>query len=73
MAKEVLDCLGLKCPQPILKIAAKAATMQPGDLLEVLGNCPTFEADTRAWCTRTGKTLLAVLTEGDGMRAQIQF
>ena len=45
MAVEVLDTLGLKCPQPILKIAVRAPDMQPGDILEVLGDCPTFEKD----------------------------
>ena len=73
MAKEVLDCIGVKCPQPVLKIAAKVATMQSGDMLEVLGDCPTFEADTRAWCARTGRTLLAVLNEGSAKRAQVQL
>ncbi len=73
MAKEVIDCTGMKCPQPVLKIAAKAAIMKPGDLLEVLGDCSTFEADTRAWCSRTGKTLLAVTTEGTAKRAQVQM
>ena len=32
MAVEVLDTLGMKCPQPVLKIAVKAADMQPGDI-----------------------------------------
>ncbi|MEW6213685.1 MAG: sulfurtransferase TusA family protein [Nitrospirota bacterium] len=45
MAVEVLDTLGLKCPQPVLKIAVKAADMQSGDILEVIGDCPTFERD----------------------------
>jgi tRNA 2-thiouridine synthesizing protein A len=73
MATEVLDCLGMKCPQPVLKMAAKVAAMRPGDILEVLGDCATFEKDTRQWCTRTGKTLLAIRDEGSPkMRAQIQ-
>ncbi len=74
MAKEVLDCVGMKCPQPVLKIAAKAATLKSGDILEVLGDCPTFEKDCRVWCTRTGKTLLSCLNEGGAtIRAQIQL
>ena len=43
MAKVVLDTLGMKCPQPILEIAVKAADMKPGDILEILGDGPTFE------------------------------
>lgn len=69
-----LDTTGLKCPQPILKIAAKSPDMQPGDILEVLGNCPTFERDIKAWCKRLKKTLLFIRDEGDNKkRCQIKF
>jgi tRNA 2-thiouridine synthesizing protein A len=74
MATEVLDTFGLKCPQPVLKIAVKAADMKSGDILEVLGDCPTFERDVRVWCERLGKVLLAIKDEGaDKKRIQIQF
>ncbi|MES0362716.1 MAG: sulfurtransferase TusA family protein [Desulfobacteria bacterium] len=74
MAMEVLDALGLKCPQPILKIAVKAPEMEPGDILEILGDCPTFEKDLRTWCERLGKVFLSIKDEGgDKMRIQIQF
>ena len=74
MAKEVLNMLGMKCPRPVLKIAVKAPEMNPGDILEVLGDCPTFERDVRAWCQRLGKVFLALQDEGDGKkRIQIQF
>jgi TusA-related sulfurtransferase len=58
----------------VLKIAAKSAELKPGDLLEVVADCPTFEKDVRQWCERTKKTLLWVKDEGGGkMRCQIQF
>lgn len=74
MALEILDMLGMKCPEPVLKIAVKAPKMKPGDILEVLGDCPTFEKDVRAWCTRLDKILLSLQDDGDGKkRIQIQF
>lgn len=74
MAVEILDTLGLKCPQPLLKIAVKAPDMKPGDVLEVLGDCPTFEKDVRTWCDRLQKVFLSVQDEGGGtMRIKIQF
>jgi tRNA 2-thiouridine synthesizing protein A len=74
MATEVLDTLGLKCPQPVLKIAVRAPDMKPGDILEVLGDCPTFEKDVRTWCERLGKVFLSIADEGgDRRRIQIQF
>jgi tRNA 2-thiouridine synthesizing protein A len=74
MSVVVLDTLGVKCPQPVLKIAVKAPSMKPGDILEVLGDCPTFERDIRAWCLRLGKVMLSVKEEGEtAKRIQIQF
>ena len=74
MGIEKLDMLGVKCPQPVLKIAVKAPEMKPGDILEVLGDCPTFEKDIRAWCKRLNKICLSIMDEGDNRkRIQIQF
>lgn len=74
MSIKVLDTLGLKCPQPVLKLAVKAPDMRPGDILEVWGDCPTFERDISAWCNRLGKIILAVKNESENQRAiQIQF
>jgi tRNA 2-thiouridine synthesizing protein A len=71
---QLLNTFGLKCPQPVLKIAVKAIEMKPGDILEVLGDCPTFERDVRTWCSRLDKPLLAVNDDGNGKkRIQIQF
>jgi len=74
MTVTVLDTLGLKCPQPVLKIAVKAPDMKAGEILEVWGDCPTFEKDIRVWCERLGKTLLSVAEDGpDKKMIQIQF
>ncbi len=74
MAVEVLNTLGQKCPQPVLKIAVKAPDMEQGDILEVLGDCPTFEKDVRRWCERLGKAFLSVKDEGQNKkRIQIRF
>jgi tRNA 2-thiouridine synthesizing protein A len=74
MTVEVLDTVGLKCPQPVLKIAVKAADMKLGDMLEVIGDCPTFERDVRVWCERLNKILLSIKNEGGyKKRIQIQF
>jgi tRNA 2-thiouridine synthesizing protein A len=74
MAVVSLDTTSLKCPQPVLKIAAKSPDMQRGDVLEVIGDCPTFERDVRAWCKRLKKTLLFMKDEGNcKMKCHIQF
>lgn len=70
----LLDVRGFRCPQPVIKIAIKAPDMNPGDILEVVGDCPTFEKDVRAWCGRTKRVVLFVKDEGNRvLRLQIQF
>jgi len=74
MAAEVLDLKGLKCPQPILRIGAKAPKIPKGTIIEVVADCHTFENDLRKWCVRLEKTLLWLRHEGNEVvRAQIQF
>jgi len=74
MALEVLDTLGQDCPRPVLKIAVKAPGMKHGDVLEVIGDCPTFEKDVRSWCERLGKVFLSMQDYGaNEKRIQIQF
>jgi tRNA 2-thiouridine synthesizing protein A len=73
MSEITLDAKGLRCPQPILKIASKVTEMKPGDVLAVEADCPTFEDDVRKWCQRMKKTLLAVNVQGTAKRALIQF
>ena len=73
MALPVLDARGLKCPQPTLKITVMSIKMKPGDILEVIADCPTFDKDVRDWCTRARKTLLWIKDEGEAKRVQIKF
>ena len=74
METHILDTSGLKCPEPVLKIAVKATELKEGDILEVITDCPTFEKDIRMWCERLKKTIMFVRDDGDGKKkCQIQF
>ena len=74
MATQTLDCIGLKCPQPTLKVTVLSTKMKPGDILEVVADCATFEKDVREWASRAKKTVLWVKDEGGGKkRVQIKF
>ncbi len=73
MATITLDVNGLKCPQPVLKIASKIPEISAGDVLEVKADCPTFEKDVRAFCERVKKPLLWFRQQGSGYVCQIQF
>ena len=69
-----LDASGLKCPEPILKIASRITELQEGDILEVIADCPTFESDVRKFSERLQKPLLFIGNNGDGkIKCQIQY
>ncbi len=73
MSIQQLDARGMKCPQPTLKLTVCAVKMKPGDILDVIADCPTFEEDLRNWCTRSRKTLLWIKEEKVTRHCQIQF
>ena len=71
MADVQLDCQGLKCPIPIVRISQTMKTMHAGQLLEVTANDRAFNADVRAWVSTMGHELLALET-GSVQRALIR-
>ncbi|MDD5676332.1 MAG: sulfurtransferase TusA family protein [Chitinivibrionales bacterium] len=70
---EVLNCRGLKCPQPVLKAAIKANTLPAGTVLEVHADCPTFPNDITKWCSDTGKVLVSIVDKGGFNVATVQL
>ncbi|MCI2106669.1 MAG: FAD-dependent oxidoreductase [Intestinimonas sp.] len=54
-----LDCSGMQCPGPIMKVFETMKTMHDGETLEVSASDPGFIRDIDAWCRRTGNTLLS--------------
>jgi tRNA 2-thiouridine synthesizing protein A len=66
-----IDCTGMRCPQPVLKLAVETAETPAGTVVEIVGDCPTFEKDIRTFCDRRKKTLLSV--RGDGVKTVIQI
>jgi tRNA 2-thiouridine synthesizing protein A len=63
-----LDCLGLFCPMPIVKTRDAIRSMGVGQVLEMLSDDPSSEADMRSWARRTGHELLAVTKDGSVYR-----
>lgn len=70
---KTIDAVGLRCPQPILKLTIAMPEMAQGEVLEIAADCDTFESDVRMWCERMKKTLLAVYRDGERITCQIQF
>ncbi|MDA3838941.1 MAG: sulfurtransferase TusA family protein [Candidatus Delongbacteria bacterium] len=61
-----LDCKGLSCPMPIIKLSKAIKGMEVGQVLEMQGTDPGSKTDVPAWCEKTGNEFLAV-EEADGV------
>ncbi len=70
---EVLNCKGLKCPQPVLKIAILARKITPGTTLEVHADCPSFAQDVSKWCKDNERVLVSCVDRGGFHVATLQF
>jgi len=57
-ADHKLNALGLLCPLPLLFAARDMATLESGQVLEVIGDDPGLYEDVPAWCERAGHRLL---------------
>ena len=66
-----VDCSGLSCPGPILKVANKLKEVNDGDILNVKATDFGFETDIKVWATKNGHTVMSVTSDNDGVKAQI--
>ena len=66
-ADVTLDCKGLSCPMPILKLAKAIKSMQSGQVIEVLGTDPGSKVDIPKWCDKTGNEFLGEEDEAGGV------
>jgi len=67
-----LNCIGMKCPRPIIEIA-KMARKSPGSLLKVKADDLAFESDVNAWVDNSGASIVNLQKEGDVISVQIQL
>jgi tRNA 2-thiouridine synthesizing protein A len=59
-----IDSQGMSCPMPIVKTAQAMATLQTGQLLEVVAYQPKSVAEFTAWGKSTGNPLVESSVEG---------
>jgi TusA-related sulfurtransferase len=53
-----LDCRGLLCPMPIVRISRTMKGLRPGDTLTVTATDPSFAPDVEAWARKMNHTLV---------------
>ena len=55
----VLDCLGWKCPRPIIELARRIGEIGVGEVLELVADDPAAGPDVAAWCRMRHHELVA--------------
>ncbi|MBB5336623.1 FAD-dependent oxidoreductase [Pectinatus brassicae] len=61
-----LDCTGLQCPGPIMRVNQTVNKMNAGEIVKVAATDMGFIRDISSWCEKTGNTL--VKSERDGKK-----
>jgi len=65
--KLTLDCKGLSCPMPMMKLAKAVKELNSGEVLEMLGTDPGTKSDLPKWCEKTGNVMLEGNDLGGGV------
>jgi TusA-related sulfurtransferase len=70
-----LDVRGHDCPIPSLKMmnAVVKKEVEPGDTLDVIADCDSFEDDVKKFCSTMKKVLLFIRDEGEHKRCQVRI
>jgi tRNA 2-thiouridine synthesizing protein A len=63
---ETLDCKGLYCPMPLVKMKKAINSLSEGQILKVLATDPGSKRDFESFCEKTGNELLEA-SEDDGV------
>ncbi|MDD5272489.1 MAG: sulfurtransferase TusA family protein [Methylovulum sp.] len=58
MTQHTLNTRRLLCPLPVIRTQDKVKSLQPGDVLEVVGTDPGIMQDIPAWCRINGHKVL---------------
>lgn len=59
---EVLDCLGLRCPRPVIELARRLPQLPVGAVVRVLADDPAAANDIPAWCRMRRQEYLGAST-----------
>jgi tRNA 2-thiouridine synthesizing protein A len=54
----VLDCLGQRCPLPVIELARRLPEVPVGSVVRVLADDPAAANDIPAWCRMRGQEYL---------------
>ncbi len=58
MSIMTIDCTGMNCPIPILRLSKAVKNLKTGERLEMIATDPGAVKDVQAWSQQTGNTLV---------------
>lgn len=58
MSNTTLDCAGLNCPLPILRLSKAINAAACGETIEMVATDPGSVKDVQAWARQTGHNLM---------------
>jgi len=62
-----LDCRGLKCPLPIIRLATNIGDLRLGQTVAVVADDPAARPDIPAWCRMRAQEYLGEDVTDDGV------
>lgn len=62
-----VDARGLRCPQPVIDLAAGVAAAAPDDLVDLLADDPAARVDVPVWCRMRRHRLVSLDEDADGV------
>jgi len=71
-ADQTLDCRGVLCPMPIIRVSQAIKQLQVGQVLEMIADDPGSKADMEAWSRQTGHELLDVQHMGGAFKFYVR-
>ena len=62
-----LDCRGMRCPLPIIRLGSNIGDVAVGRTLAVVAEDPAARSDVPAWCRMRGQEYVGEDTAADGV------
>ena len=67
MAELELDCRGVRCPLPIIRLAQRIEEVPVGGVVAVVADDPAARPDVPAWCRMRGHEYAGESSAADGV------
>lgn len=69
---KTLNCIGLTCPEPMLRTTMEIKNMHIGQILLISASDPGSTNNMKSWSIRSGHKILKEEKEGDVYRFYVQ-